>query len=108
MSPREHTTACFVHAACAPPPGQARGRAWGGASPAQRYRIEGFARAVCSLGLAPASVVIAELHSAWVESLGDGANDCREDDFRSIDDGLELPCIPVRLPRAPVYPGSST
>ena len=79
-----------------------------GASPAQRYRIEGFARAVCSLGLAPASVVIAELHSAWVESLGDGANDCREDDFRSIDDGLELPCIPVRLPRAPVYPGSST
>ena len=79
-----------------------------GASPAQRYRCEGFARAVCTLGLATAREVIAELHDNWRGTLGDAADAYAEDDFRLLDAGTELPCIPVCLPRAPVFPGSST
>lgn len=79
-----------------------------GASPAQRYRGEGFARAVCTLGLASAAEVIAELRRNWRTIAGDAADAYAEEDFRVYEDGAELPCIPVRLPRAPVFPGSST
>jgi len=79
-----------------------------GASPAQRYRCEGFARAVCTLGFASAREVIAELRDSWRTTLGDAADAYAEDDFCLRDAGTELPCIPVRLPRAPVFPGSST
>ena len=78
-----------------------------GAPPALRYRIEGFARAVCSLGLAPPEDVVRCLQAAYATVLGPSAADFTEDDFRFLDGATHWPCVPVRLPRAPVYRGAS-
>ena len=78
-----------------------------GAPPALRYRIEGFARAVCSLGLAPQEEVVRCLRATYANVLGPSAADFTEDDFRVLDGETHWPCVPVRLPRAPVYAGTS-
>ena len=75
-----------------------------GAAPAMRYRVEGFARGICALGIAPAEEVVSFIREAYHAALGPAAADHSAGDFS--DEGL--PSIPVRLPRAPVYPGSSS
>jgi hypothetical protein len=78
-----------------------------GAPPALRYRIEGFARAVCSLGLAPPEEVVRCLRVAYADVLGPSAENFTDDDFRVLEGATHWPCVPVRLPRAPVYAGAS-
>ncbi len=78
-----------------------------GAPPALRYRIEGFARAVCSLGLAPPEDVLRCVREAYANALGPSAADYTDDDFRVLEGATHWPCVPVRLPRAPVYTSSA-
>ena len=78
-----------------------------GAPPALRYRIEGFARAVCRLGLATSADVVGCLRAAYADALGAAATTYADDEFFCVDAGTYWPCVPVRLPRAPVYSGAS-
>ena len=79
-----------------------------GAAPAQRFRGEGFAAAISVLGIAPPAAVAAELCSLYAEVCSDAAVAYAAHEFLAADDaGVERPCLPVRLPRAPVFPGSA-
>ena len=79
-----------------------------GATPAQRFRAEGFAAAISALGIAMPAAVAAELCSLYAEVLGDAAAGYAAHEFLAADDaGVERPCLPVRLPRAPVFRGSA-
>lgn len=79
-----------------------------GAAPALRYRIEGFAHAVCTLGLATPEDVIAAVRAAYGDALGADVAAYPEEGFSRRDGEVQALCIPVRLPRAPVYPGSAS
>lgn len=79
-----------------------------GASPAGRYRAEGFARAVCKMGIASGEEIILFVQAVYAEALGEAASAYSADDFRMTENEAVLPCIPVRLPRAPVFTGSAT
>jgi hypothetical protein len=73
-------------------------------APARLHRAEGFAQAVLALGLADAEALIACIRACYRETLGEERSGQFEDaDFRRG----ELPAIPFRLPRAPVYPSSA-
>jgi hypothetical protein len=79
-----------------------------GAAPAQRFRGEGFAAAISVLGIAPPAAVAAELCCLYAEVCSDAAVAYAVHEFLVADDaGIERPCLPVRLPRAPVFPGSA-
>jgi hypothetical protein len=79
-----------------------------GAAPAQRFRGEGFAAAICALDIATPAAVAAELCSLYAEVCGDAAAGYAAHEFLAADDaGVERPCLPVRLPRAPVFRGSA-
>ncbi len=79
-----------------------------GATPALRYRIEGFARAISGLGLAPAEEVIDSVRASYAQALGDAASAYGASDFSSGEAGAKLPCVPLRVPRAPVVSGRSS
>lgn len=79
-----------------------------GAAPALRYRIEGFAHAVCAFGLATPEELIAAVRAAYADALGADAAAYRDEEFFRSDGEVQAPCIPVRLPRAPVFPGSAS
>ena len=79
-----------------------------GAAPAQRFRAEGFAAAICAFDMATPAAVAEELCRLYAEVLGDVAAAYAAHEFLAADDaGVERPCLPVRLPRAPVFPGSA-
>ncbi|MFM7275040.1 MAG: hypothetical protein ACKO4A_14520 [Gammaproteobacteria bacterium] len=73
-------------------------------APARLHRAEGFAQAVVALGLADAEAVAGFIRACYRETLGEArCGQFEEADFRRG----ELPAIPFRLPRAPVYPSSA-
>lgn len=73
-------------------------------APARLHRAEGFAQAVVALGQADTEAVIGCIRACYREALGEAqAARFDEADFRRG----ELPAIPFRLPRAPVYPSSA-
>ena len=70
-------------------------------APARGYRAEGYAQALVGLGITQTGDIVALLRACYAEALGEErAAGFRPEDFRRA----ELPAIPVRLPRAPVYP----
>ena len=76
-----------------------------GASPSLRYRIEGFAHAVCILGLATPDDVVAAVRAAYADALGADRDAYLDEEFFRSEGEVQSPRIPVRLPRAPVFPG---